>query len=51
MIPAIVELHSALLQAGYTEEQADELAARFMEEEAYDYVEVMSKIKEPYLAN
>ena len=39
MIPAIVEIHFALLRDGYTEEEADALAARLMEEEAFDFVE------------
>ena len=39
MLPAIIEIHQALVRSGYSEEEADALAARFMEEEAFDYVE------------
>lgn len=46
MLPAIIEIHQALLKAGYAEEQADELAARLMEEEAADYVKFIHAYKE-----
>lgn len=46
MLPAIVEIHQALLKAGYSDEEADELAARFMEEEATDYVKLINGLEQ-----
>ena len=46
MLPAIIEIHQALVRSGYSEEEADALAARFMEEEAFDFVEVMKNVQE-----
>ena len=45
MLPAIIEIHQALVRSGYSEEEADALAARFMEEEAFSYVEYMQTYK------
>ena len=42
MLPAIIEIHQALVRSGYSEEEADALAARLMEEEAFDFVEFMN---------
>lgn len=39
MLPAIIEIHQALIRSGYSEEEADALVARLMEEEAFDFVE------------
>lgn len=51
MLPAIIEIHQALLKAGYTEEQADELAARLMQEEAFDFVECMKSFENKTVLN
>ena len=45
MLPAIIEIHQALVKSGYSEEEADALAARLMEEEAFDFVKCMSNIQ------
>jgi hypothetical protein len=42
---ALNEIHSKLLETGLNEFEADGLLARFLEEEAYDYVECMSIIR------
>ena len=44
MLPAIIEIHQALVRSGYSEEEADALAARFMEEEAFDFVKCMNSV-------
>ena len=46
MLPAIIEIHLGLLKGGYSEEEADSLVARLMEEEAYGFVECMSNLNE-----
>lgn len=38
MLPAIIEIHQVLIRSGYSEEEADALVARLMEEEAFDFV-------------
>ena len=42
MLPAIIEIHQALVRSGYSEEEADALAARLMEEEAFDFVDYVN---------
>ena len=51
MLPAIIEIHQALVRSGYSEEEADALAARLMEEEALDFVEYINSNKEKLLIN
>lgn len=46
MLPAIIEIHQALVRSGYSEEEADALAARFMEEEAFDFVRYINMYNE-----
>ena len=46
MLPAIIEIHQALLKANYSEEEADNLVTRLMEEEAFDFVECIKMYKE-----
>lgn len=41
MIPAIIEIHQKLLQAGLTDGEADDLVTRLMQEEAYEFVDYM----------
>ena len=43
MLPAIIEIHQALVRSGYSAEEADALAARLMEEEAFDFVKTIEK--------
>ena len=42
MLPAIIEIHQALIRSGYTEDGADELVTRLMQEEAFDFVECIN---------
>ena len=49
MLPAIIEIHQALLKANYSEEEADNLVTRLMEKEAFDFVNVIGKYKEKYI--
>ena len=43
MLPAIIEIHQDLLKANYSEEEADNLVTRLMEEEAFDFVECINR--------
>ena len=45
---AIVEIHQQLLKAGLTDEEADELTAKFLEEEAADYVKLINGLKKHF---
>lgn len=45
MLPAIIEIHQALIRSGYSEEEADVLVAKLMEEEAFDYVEYIKNFE------
>ena len=45
---AIVEIHQQLLKAGLTDEEADDLAARFLEEEAQDYVKLINGLEKHF---
>lgn len=42
MLPVIIEIHQALLKANYSEEEADNLVTRLMEEEAFDFVDCIN---------
>lgn len=45
---AIVEIHQQLLKAGLTDEEADDLAARFLEEEAEDYINLTKGLEKHF---
>ena len=45
---AIVELHQQLLKSGLTDEEADDLTARFLEEEAADYVKLINGLEKHF---
>jgi len=42
---AIKQIHEALLKSGYSEDQANSLLARFLQEEAADYLYYMMEAK------
>lgn len=43
---ALIAIISYLRKAGLSEREVDHLLARFLEEEAYDYVEAMKELEE-----
>ena len=44
--PALIIINDLLLQQGLKQEEIDLLMSRFLEEEAYDYIETMQEIGE-----
>lgn len=44
MLPAIIEIHQVLVRSSYSEEEADALVARLMEEEAFDFVRCIENV-------
>ena len=41
MIPALIEINDKLLESGMEQVEIDHLMARFLEEEAFDYVDAV----------
>ena len=48
-ITALEELNARLLSSGMDQDDVDHLLARFLEEEAYDYVDCMDVMKDMLL--
>ena len=48
-LTALEELNARLLSSGMDQDDVDHLLARFLEEEAYDYVDCMDVIKDMLL--
>ena len=46
MKPALIEINDKLLESGMKQVEIDHLMARFLEEEAFDFVECVNEVKE-----
>ena len=46
MKPALIEINDKLLESGMEQVEIDHLMARFLEEEAFDFVECVNEVKE-----
>lgn len=46
--PALIEIDERLMSTGMTETEVDMLMARFLEEEAKDYVDCMKLVDEDF---
>lgn len=46
MKTALIEINDLLLSTGMSQTEIDHLMARFLEEEAFDYVDTMNEMQE-----
>lgn len=48
MKPALIEINDKLLESGMDQVEIDHLMARFLEEEAFDFVEAVGKAEDEF---